>query len=569
MSAKIKVLPDHLINQIAAGEVVEDAASAAKELIENALDAGAKRIVVSIDKGGYERLSVVDDGCGMAADDAIICFERHATSKIREAADLFQLSTMGFRGEALAAIAAVSKVDLTTARANTEEKGTKVAIAGGRILSASPCGRASGTSIEVRNLFYNAPARRKFQPAPAVSERAILRLLTAFSLGHPHVEFILENENEPLLFAKKAENNKKRVQEILGEEQLVFEQPVYHEERGYAISGFLGPTYLHRPQRSNQYLFVEGRYVFSPLISRAVREAFSTRIPEGRHPSFVLYLKFPHGDVDVNVHPQKKEVRFRDEAFLSQFIQNAIRKTFFRLDSPLPALHPLPAMPATILPWELNETMESVSPSCSTEIQMEFPQPRQITIIGLYDKYLIVDSVSLPATCPLFAEKKQGGMVVIDLALAKMRITFETLLSQNPIAEQRLLIPKKIQMSKPESVRLQKRLADLRRIGLEIQVIGEREFLIEAMPRFWEDGDIEEALMASLEEIEKESIEKEILQRLAMRASSFIRWNKGSSAEAKAVIEELLKCEEPYFSPRGKPIMALLDERSLERLFHA
>lgn len=587
MSSKIKVLPDHLINQIAAGEVVEEAASALKELLENALDAGSKRIVVTIEKGGYQLLSVVDDGCGMAEDDAVLCFERHATSKIRAVDDLIKLSTMGFRGEALAAIAAVSKTALTTALPNSEERGTKVEIAGGRLLAVGPCGRTQGTSIEVRNLFYNAPARRKFQPSQGASEKAILRLMTAFALGHPNVEFVLQNEEGQLLYVRRIESSwehaiKKRAEDIFGQDQLLFEQPVQAEERGYSISGFLGPSHLHRAQRSGQYLFVEGRYVTSPLVSRSVREAFSTRLPEGRHPLYVLYLRFPSGDVDVNVHPQKKEVRFRDEAFLNNFIQRALQKSFLRSEytvregRPGPILNPSRSLTAdlpVILPWEMQEAPEAPTlqdPSDQLELPCEF---NDMNIIGLYDKYLIAGGQGFSAESPLFAGKKGEGMVLIDLSLARMRVAYEEFLLPQDAkggSFQRLLIPCKMQLSKPEAARLEKRLADLRHLGLEIQIIGEREILIEGMSSFWEIDDVKEAISASLDEIEKETIEKNLLHRLALRASGFARWNKekGGLLEARALLKRLMKSKDPYFSPRGKPIMALLDERILERLFY-
>ncbi len=594
MSAKIKVLPDHLINQIAAGEVVEEAASAVKELVENALDAGARRIVVTIEKGGYQLLSVVDDGCGMSADDAVLCFERHATSKIRLAEDLFKLSTWGFRGEALAALAAVSKITLTTTLKQQQERGTKVEMAAGRILSVTPAGRSPGTSIEVRNLFYNVAARRKFQPSESASERAVLRLMTAFALGCPQVEFILQCEGEQTFYARGLPNQaqesvKKRLQEVLGEGLFALERPVLAEERGYSLEGFLSLPHLHRAQRSGQYLFVEGRYVFSPLVSRCVREAYSTRLPEGRHPLFVLFLRFPAGEVDVNVHPQKKEVRFRDEAFLSRFIHGALQASFlsseYALKDAASGVFCLDESLAedknkAVLPWEMQEEspthIPTSAPQSSDQWELHLGAARafpNLEIIGLFDKYLIVTARSLPALCPLFIGKQQEGLVLIDLSLARMRVAFEDIyLKQHASSErQPLLIPRKIQLPKPEAVRLQKRLALFQSIGLEIQIIGEREFLIEGVPRFWEIDDVEEWLSPCLEEFATGSIEKELLHRLALRASSFVRWNKekGNMSEAKALVDILLASHEPYFSPRGKPIMALLDERGLERLFYA
>ncbi len=569
MSAKIRVLPDHLINQIAAGEVVEDAASAVKELVENALDAGAQRIVVSLEEGGYRQLSVVDDGIGMSGDDAILCFERHATSKIRAPEDLAKLYTMGFRGEALAALASVSKITLTTALEGAEERGTRVEIAGGRLLQSAPCGRSRGTSIEVSNLFYNAPARRKFQPSKAASERAVTRIMNAFSLGYPHVEFVLQIEGKQALYAKCCQDAEKRAQEILGENELLFEQPVRAGEREYSLEGFLSPPHLHRAQRSGQYLFVDGRHVAAPIVSRAVREAYSTRLPQGRHPSFVLYLRCPPGEVDANVHPQKTEVRFGDEQFLYRFVGEAVRKSLLSGECSPMRVQESALLPVSV-PWEMQESPASVrDPVEESPMQMELPCTiSRVEIIGLFEKYLIVSASSLPPTAPLFFGKKQEGLVIVDLSLARMKMAFQEILSQKPQPfSQRLLIPRKIQLQKPEAARLRNNLANLLQVGVEVQALGEREFLIEGMPLFWEFDEVEEALMASIEEIEKETLDTDMLRRLALRVSSYARWNKGGETEAKALLEMLLTTVDPYFSPRGKPIMALLQERDLERLF--
>jgi DNA mismatch repair ATPase MutL len=275
-------------------------------------------------------------------------------------------------------------------------------------------------------------------------------------------------------------------------------------------------------------------------------------------------------------------VRFRDEAFLDRFIQESLQKSFLRSEYKFPERLPslsinpsrdLAAALPNILPWEMQESPEahtSQVPSDQLELPCEFSDSN---IIGLYDKYLIAGGQGFPSGSPLFAGKKGEGLVLVDLSLARMRIAYEEfLLPQDSKVRsfQRLLIPCKIQLSKPEAVRLEKRLADLRHLGLEIQIIGEREILIEGMSCFWEIDDVKEAIAASLDEIEKETIEKNLLHRLALRASGFARWNKEKSSlsEARALLHSLMKSKDPYFSPRGKPIMALLDERILERLFY-
>ncbi len=578
MSAKIRVLPDHLINQIAAGEVVENAASATKELVENSLDAGAKRIVVSLENGGYDLLSVADDGSGMSTDDACLCFERHATSKLKVVEDLGKLATLGFRGEALAALAAVSKVTLTTATLKSQDKGTRVEIVTGRLLSALPCGRSQGTTIEVRNLFYNIAARRKFQPSQQRSERDILRLLTAFALGYPNIEFLLRSEGVQKWYAKPFEDPwkaavKKRLQDLLGDEALAFDRPIQKEKMGYSIDGFVSAPGQHRPQRTGQYLFVQGRYVFSSFVSRCVREAFSTRLPEDRHPLFVLFLQFPPGDVDVNVHPQKKEVRFCNEAFLYPFIQEAVQASFLKGEY-TPSRSPLPfsisSDRTTTLPWESQPLVSNVE-EVVVEQQIEIPKdPSELDVIGLFDKYLFVTAASLPESCPLFIQKKQEGLVLIDLSLAKMRIAFEEIIQRErngSIAVQRFLIPRKMQLSRSETYLLQKQLGLLREIGLEMQILGEREILIEGLPPFLQQDDVERVMIACLEESIRDSPQQNFIYRLALRTTAFVRWYSGSLLEAKSLTKKLLVSKEPYFSPRGKSIMAHLESSDLEKFF--
>lgn len=304
MVQKILKLPETVINQISAGEVVENPASIVKELVENSLDAGANAIHVEIVGGGQELIRVEDDGCGMSSEDALLSLERHATSKLKSIDDLQTLGTMGFRGEALAAISSVSQFELMT----SDGTGTKVVCEGGRIVKAEPCARNRGTTIEIRSLFFNTPARKKFQKSASACAAAVTKTMETIVLAHPEIAFTLKVHGKTTIKTRPA-SWKERIGEIVG----ILEHEVKFEGNGVAIAGLIGAPAKAMINRSGQYLYINRRPIFSPLISRAVKDGFGTRIAEHEFPPFVLFLEIPADEVDVNVHPQKKEARFRDE----------------------------------------------------------------------------------------------------------------------------------------------------------------------------------------------------------------------------------------------------------------
>src|SRR2546421_5120071 len=321
----IRVLSDHLVNQIAAGEVVERPASVAKELVENALDAGAQRIEVDVEAGGRRLLRVADDGCGMTRDDAVLAFERHATSKISRAEDLNAIATLGFRGEALASIASVARVELVT-KTEDAEAGTRVLIEGGRMRDVKDAAHPRGTTFTVRDLFFNVPARRKFMSSEATESFHLTNMVTHYALAHPEIAFTLTNNGRETLRAVPAANLRERAYQIFGAEFL---ENLLEVEGGHTsvarVRGFVSAPRERRTSRDAQYLFINGRYVRDRLVSRSLSEGYRAILPHGVYPAALLFLDVPLEEVDVNVHPAKTEVRFRRAAAIADAVRESVR----------------------------------------------------------------------------------------------------------------------------------------------------------------------------------------------------------------------------------------------------
>ncbi|HST52184.1 MAG TPA: DNA mismatch repair endonuclease MutL [Pyrinomonadaceae bacterium] len=323
--SKIRVLSDHVANQIAAGEVVERPASVAKELVENSIDAGARRVEIDVEAGGRRLLRVADDGCGMTRDDAVLAFERHATSKLATTEDLSRISTLGFRGEALASIASVARVELITQTLD-ETEGTRVIIEGGRMRDVSPAARAVGTTIAARDLFFNVPARRKFLRSEATESFHLTNLVTHYALAHPEIEFTLTNNGREVLSATPAADLRERAYQIFGAE---FIEHLLEIEGGRAdvarVRGYVSAPRERRTTRDAQYLFVNGRYVRDRLVARALSEGYRSVLPHGVFPAALLFLEVSPEELDVNVHPAKTEVRFRRASAVADSVRDAVR----------------------------------------------------------------------------------------------------------------------------------------------------------------------------------------------------------------------------------------------------
>jgi DNA mismatch repair protein MutL len=614
MPSKIRILQDHTINKIAAGEVIENPASVVKELVENAIDAGSTDICVEIKEGGRQLIRVIDNGEGMSSDDALLCLERHATSKIREVEDIYSLATMGFRGEAIPSIAAISKFTLLTCQRKEEknQEGTLIKVEGGQLLSHGPAVRSYGTTVEVKSLFFNVPVRKKFQKSPTYDAQEILKILTVLSLGHPAIKFELISDQKSVLMAPYPPNDQpsqqlsQRIEMVLGQDFLASAIPLSFCREPYHLKGYIGFPTQHRPNRTGQYLFINQRPVYSPFITFAIKEGYGTALPAQRHPVFVLHLEMPGNLLDVNVHPQKKEVRLRQEHLLKesliQAVQTALQTHGFE-ENPEPAFPPFPSSFSyeallgkeedPFPPLPLKETAPSFfmsekpfSPSFSFPSLQVKEEPasfdwmtkkQQPRILLTLPDFIVADPSSLDLA--LFSSvlgHKREGLCLINQKAAHARVCYESLLKQkeNP-AMQPLLIPINLEFSKAEAALLKDYLPILNNMGFEMQELGEHSFIISAFPHVLEGQDLQsclEALVHHLSEWQDHRyLEKEKERQIALAAS---RLSVSTTKclvfqEAQSLIEQLQSCEIPYHCPWGKPTLLLLSPENISHLFES
>ncbi|MDE3045810.1 MAG: DNA mismatch repair endonuclease MutL [Verrucomicrobiota bacterium] len=524
--SSIAVLPDLVVDQIAAGEVLEGPASAVKELIENSLDAGAKSIRVEIEAGGLQKIQIEDDGCGMNGADVLLCLKRHATSKIRTAEDLQKLITMGFRGEALAALAAVSKLELKT---SDGKESSKLAATGGKAERIEVCARNRGTTIEARSLFFNTPARLKFQKSTAASAAAVLKTVQTISLAHPEVAFRLSS-NGKLTFDVRPESWKARAETVLGS----FTHEVERKYEGLLMRALLGRPEEAKATRSGQVVFINQRPIFSPLISRAVKEGFGTRMEEKLFPVFLLFLEIPPEAVDVNVHPQKKEVRFRDESKVYAQVRDAIASAFSEGERSPPPV-PWEFTPAPTGPFILRE--EAVA-----EVEVPLPLPMRGQPFVLLSDFLLV--------------QEGGGWLLADVRGMEARILFEALESPNtPI--QPLIWP--LEMEVGESA--EEFCEWLKGAKIEAHPVAPRKVAIDALPAGLEPSQV----ATFIREFQQGKKERKFAAVLTRTCRSLSR--RYSFEEACLLWRKLQNCKDTTYDPLGRPLVVSLTEQTLKELF--
>jgi DNA mismatch repair protein MutL len=618
MESKIRVLDEHTINKIAAGEVIENPASVVKELTENALDAGATEIVVEITGGGRGMIRISDNGCGMGADDALLCLERHATSKIRQVEQLHEIYTMGFRGEALPSIASISKFTLITSA--EEAKGTMILVEGGKILGCSPAVRSRGTTIEVKSLFFNLPVRKKFLKSPLADTHEVQKLLSILSLGNPEVKIQLIVDSKPVFTHREGSRENfgealdKRVLSVLGEEFLNGSAPVSRDSKQLKIEGRIGLPAQSRHNRTAQYLFVNRRPVFSPLIAFAVKQGYGTSLPESRYPAFVLHLSIPAELVDVNVHPQKKEVRFRQEASIKELLLQGVHHALHQTQ-PASSSQPVIFMPVAeraelfLTPPPSRSEMElfprsnpqSVLKSfCEQEelppflrqepLNQEKPNMQQAApalpnslpplpkVIAAIPRYIILEGSLTVFLQTYFPNHAPGGFLLVDQKAAHARVIFDALMKQKEkgsLSQQSLLVPYQVRLPPHEAALLRHSLESLRACALSIREFGTDTFLIDALPEIFGDSHVEQfftELLAGLStaaistEIE-EKMQREIERKLALAASRAASQAQLPLHQAQELIRQLALSSDPHFSPSGKKIVAYLSAEEIAKYF--
>lgn len=514
MAQKIIRLSESVINQIAAGEVVENPASIVKELIENSLDAGSKHISISIRGGGQLGIEIVDDGCGMSPEDAALSIERHATSKIRAAEDLATLATMGFRGEAIAAIASVSHFELRTSDGKV---GTEIRVKGGVVEMMQPCARNQGTTVVVRSLFYNVPARKKFQKSIAANTAQVTKIVEIMSAANPEVSFSYTSQDERIYHLSK-QSKRERIESLFG--------PFRHEEQSPHFWGLFCAPEEAKSHRKGQFLFINRRPVFSPLIAKAVQSGYGTRLSEHMYPSFVLFLEMDPSLVDVNVHPQKKEVRFSDESALFSQVERFVAKMFtsqqegsvFRFFEPLSFKAP------PSFPFREEVSFPSVE---APSLPFEIPA-RPLFVLGRY----------------FFME--MDGVFLIDLHGARARICFEEM-KEGTGEREALLWPLELEEEDPDV------LDALQKMGIECRWIGEKKIAVDALP----------ASMDAAEFPQFFALWKKEGKRLDVASVRFSS-RKFSLDEAMHLWRRLQKCQDRLYDPLGRKIWKKLEQGHLE-----
>jgi len=588
---RIRLLSEHVANQIAAGEVVERPASVVKELVENSLDAEARRVTVSIKNGGRSLINIADDGFGMGRDDALLALEQHATSKISKAEDLHSITSLGFRGEAIPSIAAVSRFTLTSRERGTLS-GTQIEIAGGKIISVSDVGAAEGTVVEVRNLFFNLPARRKFLRSIPTETAHIEHIVTLCALAHSQVAFRLVVDGREVFNLAPTKDLLGRLREFHGA-RLAEELLAVDLTRGEVrVTGYIGKPGVSRADRRQQHLFVNQRPVESKGINYALLEGYHTALMRGKFPVTFLFLDIDPEVVDVNIHPAKREVRFRDEFVVRQCVIDAVRAA---LEPEVAGLHPVQSegwpkaeprafggqtavLPSsTPPPLVLRTTSDSassplqqptmplplegeISATPSTEIRTDEGLWRILGVIG--QLYVLVESPE--------------GLVLMDQHAAHERVLFEKMLREletDSAPAQKLLLPLTLELDARDAVFLHANQKTLHKLGIGVSEFGEKTFLIDALPPYFSTANLAQTfrniideLRQTGEEVHSRRLSEERIAttvcRHAVKARDPLR-----GEELRALLQQLHQCELPYTCPHGRPTMIQMSYAELEKKF--
>ncbi|MDZ7379185.1 MAG: DNA mismatch repair endonuclease MutL [candidate division KSB1 bacterium] len=571
---RIHVLPEYVANKIAAGEVVDRPASVVKELVENALDAGARQIDIIVKGGGKLLVQVIDDGCGMSPEDASLAFQRHSTSKIATAADLESITTLGFRGEALASIASVARVELRTAEPGASES-TVVRVEGATIVEVGKEAFRQGTSVAVKNLFYNTPARRKFLRADETEYRHILTVLSRFTLAFPEVGFSLIN-GDTEVFSLTPAPMEARVAAVLGGHLASAMVPVEDKSSAIRIYGMVAKPEAARKSRGDQYLFLNRRYVVDRALNHAVLSGYGESLPRGLYPSYVLFLELDPRRVDVNVHPTKTEVKLADAQLAYELLRGAVRRALTRRAEASTRSDGgrviVPHMPrAQTMPRSLELFSSPSSLGDTTQIQ-ESPQPVQLHS-GLVPQAVDRPSVWQFHDTYILSEVK-SGLVIIDQHAAHERILFEQAMrnlgSSRP-ASQQLLFPQTVELSAEQYELLTEMLPFLEMLGFVIRSFGRQTVVVEGVPSGYRGGDEARLLIEVIDEYRENrrsgiEMRESVARSYACHAA--IRAGERLSVEAMhALIDQLFATENPYYCPHGRPTVVNLSLEELARRF--
>ena len=592
----VRVLPVHVANKIAAGEVVERPASVVKELVENSIDAGAKTIRIAISQGGRKLVSVQDDGCGMTRDDAVLSLERQATSKILDVDDIEQIDTLGFRGEAIPSIASVSRFSITTRRRDAEE-GTRVEVEAGALASVRAAGCPPGTLVEVRDLFCNVPARRKFMRTAATEEGHVRHIFTVNALAHPGIAFSLVVDGREAYRLAAARSPYDRVRELFGAEFAECLLPVESIGEKASVTGFVERPNRQFPTRREQYVFVNGRPATAPSIAYALREAYPRRDGDPK-PAVVIFISVPPRDVDVNVHPTKHEVRFRDNLAVRQAIMNALgalsqesrtenggidgHDAPSAVSAPTPSILPQPAPrnPQPSQPGQHVQPAQSPQPATPSPLgappRLPVEQPLPLAVPAgdrakpwTWFRFL---AVTEPGYVLL---ETDSGIVTLNPKAAMERIAFERLSARDDIPQsQPLLLPDTVTLPPAAAHRIASSLDAMRAIGFHIEPFGQGTFKIDAVPQIIGDippadiiATIADALAHPADSARPDGKWRDDIIAKSVARSCAVAAPALDERTATNLVHQLVACRMPYVSPNGKSVMIFTSTRELDRKF--
>ncbi|UCF79247.1 MAG: DNA mismatch repair endonuclease MutL [Candidatus Eiseniibacteriota bacterium] len=574
---KIKKLSEEVVRKIAAGEIIERPSSVVKELVENSIDAGASRITVRIGDPIYREISVSDDGAGMDREDALLSLERHSTSKLKSEDGLFDVRTLGFRGEALPSIAQVSRLTLTT-RTKENLSGTTVLCVAGKIEEVSEAGRAPGTSVTVRDLFFNTPVRRRFLKSRTTEFRHVIRVMSSYGLAFEKIHFLLKQDERELLNLPPVERLLDRVVSLYGlqtAEQLI---AVERQSGDMKIEGFVGTAELSRANSEHQLFFVNRRWVACPTLVFALREAYAGLLPRDRYPMCILLVNVAPGRVDVNIHPTKREVKFADEASVRTFVRDAVRDVLSEaagevlggIESPGDAAFEVPHEERPLAGYlstqyeaagqQLSfarEAHDSLPPSAGSEKTSE-GEGAMVPLWQLHRAYVLAQI--------------KGGLVVIDQHAAHERILYEEALetlSKGSPSSQQLLFPLLMDLSGEEFEALLDIEAYLRRLGFDIRACGKSRIIVRGIPaglRGWREGQLLHDIIdgATGDGAEEQSIEERVARSFACHAA-VKAGDLLTLEEMNSLVDRLFGTSMPQGDPHGRPTFVRIPLEELER----
>ncbi len=611
MSDIIQLLPDSVANQIAAGEVIQRPASVIKELVENSVDAGAKNIDVAVVDAGRTSIQVIDDGKGMSETDARLAFERHATSKIRQAEDLFNLHTNGFRGEALASIAAVAQVVLKS-RQEGEEVGTQLSISGSRFEGQEACSSSVGSVFSVNNLFYNVPARRKFLKSNSTELNNILTAFERIVLVNPQIAFTLHSNNTEL-FNLKAGNLRQRIIDVFGKRINQDLLPVNVETTMCKISGFVGKPESARKKGAHQFFFVNGRYMKHPYFNKAVMTAYDRLVPQGEQVPYFLYFDVNPNDIDVNIHPTKTEIKFENEQAIWQILMAAVKESigmfndvpsidFDTEDKPdIPVYNPDVASSASAPKISLNphynpfkSSPSSGKPTAVKPVDEQWEQlyeglNDQDSVEREADIFESESETEINTSQSILAEKSpahyqykgkyvmtavKSGLMIIDQHRAHVRVLYERYLEQiqqQTSHSQKVLFPEVLQFPVSDEVILEKLLPEMNKMGFELDNLGGGSYAVNAIPTGLDGVNplhLVQDMVFSAKEKGGKALD-EVHQSLALTLARNAAIPQGqvlSNEEMETLVNDLFACSNVNYTPDGKNVLCILKQQEIEHL---